>query len=291
MTDQAALCIGCTGALQLDLQRIGGYRHPDGRWIPGLLDDLLTAAVGAARIPQQGGQDDDDTRRTLDGRFEATTSTAGAPGNPAAMDAWHACTNALTTWVRCLLDHLPPPCPHGSCAAGHRPPCAARATWTDPAANPARWLEARTATIRRRDWAPDMLHDLDRHLAHAEALVDLPDAITVPCPWCQRRVPVDPDAEVITCRCGCWGVLDWWIEQVAPPLPEEPMTLAEIPDWLRTRGYEVAHKQLRNWADRGQLPHRTDRGAKDARLYDAKTVLEAAERSGVRRVVPTSLTL
>jgi hypothetical protein len=289
--DHGHLCTGCTGALTLDLQRIGGYRHPDGRWIPGLLADLLTAATGAARIPTQGDRDDDDTRRTLDARYPATCSTAGAAGNTAALALHHEIRTDLTGWVRILLDHVPGPCPHGSCAAGVRPTCPARHHAVDPNAEPARWLELRAAAIRRHDWAPAMLADLDRHITRAETLVDLPDAITVPCPWCQRRVPIDPTADMIECLCKHWGTVNWWIEQVAPPLPVLPLTLAEVVPWLRTRGYDVTPKQIEHWADRGQLPAVERGGQGIPRRFAARTVLEVAEQSGARRVIPTSISL
>lgn len=275
LTDQAHLCTGCTGALTLDLQRIGGYRHTDGRWIPGLLTDLLTTATHGAVIPSQGGSaDDDTTRRTLDSRWPATTAAIREPANTAALALHHEITTDLIGWVRILL---------GETVVPNRNPYA----WT----RPARWLEHRTTTIRRHDWAPAMLTDLDRHITRTERLIDLPDALTVPCPWCTRRVPIDPDADIIECQCGCWGVLDWWIDQVAPPLPTQPMTLAELVPWLRTRGYEVTPKQVENWADRGRLPSVGGGGQGSTRLFAARTVLEVAEQSGTRRVIPTSLTL
>lgn len=274
VTDQAAICWSCTGALQLDLQKIGGYRHPDGRWIPGLLADLLTAGTGTARIPQQGGPDDDDsTRRTLDSRYPATTSAAGSPGNPAAMALHHEIRTDLIGWVRCLLsDELTSP--------------------LGVNANPSQWLEQRTHLIRRHDWAPAMLADCDRHLNHAERLVDLPAALTVPCPWCTQRVAIDPEGPpVIECRCGKYGTVDWWVDQVAPPLPSEPLTLAQIPGWLRTRGYDVTAKQVEHWADRGQLPYLAGTGGQGrAREFAARTILETAEKSAARRIIPTSMT-
>jgi endogenous inhibitor of DNA gyrase (YacG/DUF329 family) len=292
VTDQAHICHGCTGALTLDLQKIGGYRHTDGRWIPGLLTDLLTAATGAARIPTQGDRDDDDTRRTLDSRYPATCSTAGASGNTAALALHHEIWADITGWVRILLDDAGAPCSHGSCALGARPVCRLQHLADEATIDPCRWLEQHAATIRRQEWAPAMLADLDRHLARAETLVDLPDALTVPCPWCQRRVPIDPDADIIECLCKQWGTVDWWVEQVAPPMPGLPLTLAELVPWLRTRGYDVTPQQLRTWADRGTLPAiPATAGHGITRQFDARTALEAAEQSGTRRVVPTSLTL
>jgi len=272
--DHAYICTGCTGALTLDLQRIGGYRHPDGRWIVGALTDLIVTATHGAVISGQGGRGDGDPDDHL---WPATTAAVREPANTVALALHHEISADLAGWCRVLLGE-------SGISSG---------TEADRAkANPAWWLERHVDSIRRREWAPAMLADLDRHLARAARLVDLPPALTVPCPTCSQRVDIDPArGDVIECRCGALGVLAWWIEQVAPALPAEPMTLAELPAWLRTRGYEVTPKQLRNWADRGQLPHLADRGAKTARLYHAKTALEAAEQSGARRVVPTSLTL
>lgn len=288
VTDQAWICTGCTGALTLDLQKIGGYRH-DGRWVLGLLADLLTAATHGAVIPGQAGGDDD-WGRTLDARYPATTASVREPANTAALRLHHEIWADITRWVRVLLDETGIGCRHGSCARGARPACMSRHLDDQAAANPCRWLEQHTPSIRRREWAPAMLATLDRHINRAEALIDLPAALTIPCPWCTQRVPIDQTADIIECRCGAWGVLAWWIEQVAPPLPSEPMTLAELVPWLRTRGYEVTPIQVRTWADRGALPCiGSERGHGITRTFAARTVLEVAEQSGVRRVIPTTM--
>lgn len=264
--DVGTLCTGCTGALQLDLQRIGGYRHPDGRWIVGVLSDLLVTACRRDVIPGRGSGDDEDARRTLDHRYPATASETASPANLAALGRYRALTDTLTSRARDLTGTT-------SLPAG---------------ADPCRWLERRTDTIRLRDWAPAMLADLDTHLAHAYRLVDLPPALTIPCPTCRRRVDIDPQALRTECRCGEWGTVEWWVEQVAPPLPVDPLTLAELPAWLATRGYEVTHAQLRTWTDRGQLPCVTG-GRGTARLYAARTVLEVVEASDVRRIIPATV--
>lgn len=285
--DHAYICTGCTGALTLDLQRIGGYRHPDGRWIVGALTDLTVAATHGAVIPGQGGRGGEDPDDHL---WPATTAAVREPANTAALALHHEITADLTGWCRILLDETGAPCTHGSCAAAARPACRLQHLADQAAANPCWWLERHVDSIRRREWAPAMLADLDRHLTRAERLVDLPPALTVPCPTCEQRVDIDPARDVITCRCGAWGVLAWWIDQVAPPLPAEPMTLAELPAWLRTRGYEVSAKQVEHWADRGRLPSIAAGRQGVARRFAARTVLEVAEQSGARRVVPTSLT-
>lgn len=286
VTDHAYICRGCTGALTLDLQRIGGYRHPDGRWIVGALTDLIVAATHGAVIPGQGGGTGDDA---ADVHWPATTSAVREPANMAALQLHHEITADLTGWVRVLLDGSGIPCSHWTCTQGVRPVCRLQYLADRAYAIPAWWLERHVDSIRRREWAPAMLADLDRHVARAVRLVDLPPSLTVPCPWCAQRVAVDPDAVFARCRCGQWGTVDWWVEQVAPPLPAEPMTLAELPAWLRTRGYEVTPKQVEHWADRGQLPHLAGGGQGRARLFAAVTVLEVAEQSRARRVVPASV--
>jgi hypothetical protein len=59
--------------------------------------------------------------------------------------------------------------------------------------------------------------------------------------------------QVFTCPdCGSWGVLDWWREHEG--FNEEPMSLVDLVPWLaRWHRVKVTEKQLRNWADRGDI--------------------------------------
>jgi hypothetical protein len=59
--------------------------------------------------------------------------------------------------------------------------------------------------------------------------------------------------QVFTCpECGSWGVLDWWREHEG--FNEEPMSLVDLVPWLaRWHRVKVTEKQLRNWADRGDI--------------------------------------
>jgi hypothetical protein len=269
------ICTGCTGALQLDLQKLGGYRHPDGRWIPGLLADLLTTATHGAVIPSQSGGSDDEWGHTLDHRYPVVISEARTPANSAALDLHDEIRTDLIGWCTDLL-----------ATEVHSSLLAARANH-----QPCSYLEHRITSIRLRVWAPAMQADLARHVTAAQNLIDLPPALTVPCPTCSARVEIDQTKTIIECRCKQWGTLEWWIEQVAPPLPE-PMTLREIPDWLRTRGYETTYEQLRTWSDRGLLRCTPDSGGQGReRRFAARVVLEAVEADPkVKRVIPSVMT-
>jgi hypothetical protein len=270
------ICHGCTGALQHDLRKLGGYTHPDGRTIPGLLDDLLVTATRAGRIPTQGGAGAD----TPD------------PGRGDALALWHTITNAITGWTRTLLDQLGVPCDHDTCLTGARPACHRWDEHQHATTDPVGWLTYRAHTIRRLEWADTMLTDLDQYVADAEKLIDRPaGAFRIPCPTCQRRVPIDPDDDLIYCRCGEYGTVTWWVERVAPPMPDT-LTLVQIPPWLAGRGYVVTYEQVRHWADRGRMTAIVDalhRG--DSRLYRPSAVLAIAEAEPkIRRVIPASVT-
>jgi hypothetical protein len=151
---------------------------------------------------------------------------------------------------------------------------------------------------------------IDRHLAwllaseHADQLVnDVAGAWrwawslagggrNVPTLLCECGVrvpmPLSEDAgeretqEFVCPGCGSWGVLAWWADRLAAS--PGPMRLSDLVTWLaHWHGIVVTEKQLRNWADRGDITPAEGGGQHGiTRRFDPVAVaLIAAARVGV----------
>jgi hypothetical protein len=84
--------------------------------------------------------------------------------------------------------------------------------------------------------------------------------------------------QVFTCpACGEWGVLDWW--RAREGFNEKPMPLVDLVPWLAEHHrVTVTEKQLRNWADRGDITPTAGGGAPGVtRLFDPVAVAMVAD--------------
>lgn len=126
-----------------------------------------------------------------------------------------------------------------------------------------------------------------QRLARSKANPSRDDRQRIVCS-CGAWVTLDAE-ETMTCRtCGAWGVLSWWVEQVAPAVTDEPMTAQGILDWLLVRHGigVVTHDDLRQWAVRH--PDRVIRRGKNPRgeqTYEPSAgVVALAEKKRDRRI-------
>jgi hypothetical protein len=175
----------------------------------------------------------------------------------------------------------------------HRPKLLADDRWGP---EPELDLARRGHTERGRIFAEDILDVAHRArgLAYPRRVV-----LRILCS-CGARVAVDTDPErYYTCPgCGEYGTLAWWQRREAPPMTNEPMPLAELPEWLlRHHRLAVTLEQLRGWA-RGERATITAVEQPDGapnvqgrrRLYDPIAVLavvrereQRRKRAGARR--------
>jgi hypothetical protein len=99
---------------------------------------------------------------------------------------------------------------------------------------------------------------------------------------CGERVPVD-DTEIMRCRgCGESGVLSWWVAREAPT-DSPPLRLSALPEYLLGKGVIATARQVRDWADDGDITPTEGGGAGRRRLYDPAAVLIVARRKEATR--------
>lgn len=238
-------CQACVDRLFDDLRLILGWTTHDGRRIPGLLVDLLVTGTNQDVMPKMGADIPMQTQRE-----PLAVSATPSPGRLDAL-ALHA---RLQRETRYVLDGI---------------------------------REFGRGRLAQHPGIEHMIRTLSEEnglVIQAERLVDRPDgAFRIPCPTCARRVPIDPTQDIIRCRCGEWGTLDWWKAHVAPEIPDaETINARDGVLWLLVRhGINLGpsgESRIRQWAVR--YPSRLRRQGKDQQgrtLYSPGQLLDLAK--------------
>lgn len=259
--DGAFICTPCTKALEIALGNISAY------WT-----DIDTVKGRHTRYGDPNGGQSFEKPLLMDARFaglewvhiidEATGNTTPQPRIPAGTALVDAVKNAIGTWTRTVMEARPaisgpthPACLHLSCST------ARRSKWpTDTVTGCCRYLLGHVDWIRTREYAPDLLDELDHLEEQLKHLIDRPPDkwFAGPCDGCERDLYAKQGAALVTCR-ECDRDYDvavrrtWLLEQAHDKL----FTAAELARAVSWLGSEpLTGERVRKWAQRGRIVHR-----------------------------------
>lgn len=126
--------------------------------------------------------------------------------------------------------------------------------------------------------ADQLVHDVTTVAGDARRhLTPRQHRLTIGCP-CGARVPLDPDADTITCPgCGEWGDLTWWRKRLGAHTDDQ-VPLTDLPGILLLQGINISLVTLRNWRARKIVAPLQDddgdmRNERGHLLYDVTTTI------------------
>lgn len=286
--DGAFICSSCTRALEIALGNISSY------WA-----DLDTVKARQTRYGDTGGGRGGDKPIPIDVRFGALewVEKLDAEGRIVGMEPWipvgtalqDAVKNTISTWTRIVMDEKPllhgpvhPACLHVGCSTLRR------SRWpADTVGSCCRYLLGHADWMRTKDWAPDILDEMDDLEAQLRRMIDRPaDKLFVGyCTECDLPLNAKPGAPQVTCR-GCEKVFSveasrdamWIAAQDALGTASE---IARAISWLGNQ--PVTAERIRKWVERDRLERKgwlTVRGRDlpTYRIGDVAALVEAATR-------------
>lgn len=288
----AVICTRCAAEQRTDPQLLceqcGTELHTNLRSVRDVLGMLRDTAARLDRIDKRTGNDDD-IRRTLDGRFPLTSAATPSPVGLGAADAAAALRRAVVHWAGRMVDVVVPPrlplCGHQACddpwilgptcpawnAAIEREQARARARagLDDPAA----WLADRWQLIRRQPWAAQCADDIANAMRRAYTFVDAPPetwfagicdtphedpnhpGTTYACGWELR-----PRLTEATTRCpGCGTTHDVHTQRarLIARMADTLITATDAARALSTPDRPITGDMIRGWKHRGHLEQAT----------------------------------
>jgi len=185
LADNAAICAGCTKALEIALGNISAY------WA-----DLDTVKGRQTRYGGTGGRSGAEKPLPVDLRFLG-------PWEDGSM-LQEACKNTIGTWARVAMEARPmlagpthTACLHVSCSIGRR------SRWpADTVASCCLYLLGHADWIRTQHWAPEILDELDDLEAQLRRMVDRPadSWYAGPCTGCAKVMYVRVGAPEAACK-------------------------------------------------------------------------------------------
>lgn len=241
----SSACKSCVKMLMDDVKKLVGWRTEDGRQVHGLIDDLLITGARLDVMPPTGGTQTKQESNEED-NLPVTTSQGAAPARLDALNLRSQILSALVHLTK-MVNQV------GESGLGYHED-----------------IEYMVRLVSGE-------HGL---MVRAQEIVDRPQgAFRLPCPECERRVPIEVDAVIITCLCGVGGGITWWMSQLAPELPEQPtITARDFVAWLARRyGVEITEQAIWQWAVR--YPAKLERRGRDEHgrtLYDSEQLKELA---------------
>jgi len=271
----AAICTDCTKALEIALGNISAY------WA-----DLDNVKGRNTRYGDRNGGASFEKPLLMDARFaalewvtiidEATEQVSWTPRVPAGTALTDAVKSTIATWTRTVMDERPvlygpvhATCLHLSCSQ------ARRSKWpTDTVTGCCRYLLGHADWIRGKEWAPDMLDELDHLEQRLSNLVDRPADkwYAGPCDGCERDLYAKAGAPSVTCE-DCDRPYDVtarreWLLREAHDRYATASELARAVSWLGTE--PLTAERVRKWAERGRI---TARGSVTIRGRELPTYL------------------
>lgn len=285
--DGAFICSSCTRALEIALGNISSY------WA-----DLDTVKARQTRYGGAGGGRGGDKPIPIDVRFGALewVEKLDAEGRIVAMEPWipvgtalqDAVKNTISTWTRIVMEEKPllhgpvhPACLHVGCSTLRR------SRWpADTVGSCCRYLLGHADWMRTKDWAPDILDEMDDLEAQLRRMVDRPaDKLFVGyCTECDLALHARIGAPQAKCR-GCEKVYGveasrdgMWVEA-----QDKLGTAAEISRAISWLGQtSITADRIYKWVERKRLTQRghvTYRGREVPiyRIGDVAALVQASE--------------
>jgi hypothetical protein len=238
--DGAFICPSCCKALQIALGNISTY------WA-----DLDTVKARLTRYGGSGGGRGGEKPLPVDARFLGWEADGSRLQD--------AAKNTIATWTRVVLDErhiLAGPthdaCLHVSCSITRRsrPP-------RDDVVSCCRYLLGHADWIRTKDWAPEILDELDDLEAQLRRMVDRPADkwFAGPCDGCERDLYAKVGAKTVDCA-DCDRSYDIEARRAALLAEAEDYLanateLARAVSWLGSEPLTAA--RIWKWAERGRI--------------------------------------
>jgi len=267
--DGSFICPSCSKAMEITLANISAY------WA-----DLDTVKGRQTRYGGSGGGRGGEKPLPVDLRF------LGAYEDGTRLQ--DACKNTIGTWTRLVLEErsvLAGPthdaCLHVTCSSYRRsrPP-------RDDVVSCCRYLLGHADWIRTKDWAPEILDELDNLEAQLRRMVDRPaDKLFAGyCTECNEALHAKIGAPQVTCK-GCERTFSveatrdaMWVEA-----QDQLGTAAEISRAISWLGQvPLTADRIYKWVERNRLPQRghiTYRGREVPiyRIGDVAALVEASD--------------
>jgi len=238
--NDAYICSSCCTAMEIALGNISAY------WA-----DLDTVKGRQTRYGGSGGGRGGEKPLPVDLRFLGVWEDGSM--------LQEATKNTIGTWARVVLEErsvLAGPahvaCLHVSCSIARRsrPP-------RDDVASCCRYLLGHADWIRTKDWAPEILDELDALEAQLRRIVDRPADkwFAGPCDGCDRDLYAKVGAKSVDCK-ECDRVYDIAIRRAALLAEAEDYLanateLARAVSWLGSEPLTAA--RVWKWAERGRI--------------------------------------
>jgi hypothetical protein len=244
--------------------------------------DLDTVKGRQTRYGGSGGGRGGDKPLPVDLRFLGATEDGSL--------LQEACKNTIATWTRIVMEEKPAlagpvhaSCLHVTCSQMRRSRYP-----RDEVGSCCLYLLGHADWIRTKDWAPEILDELDNLEAQLRRFVDRPRDrwYAGPCADCGKALYAKAGATYVTCEaCGIsYHVEDRRADMLnrAYDLCATASEIARAISWL---GHEVINaERIRKWVERGRLERKgwlTVRGRElpTYRIGDVAALVEAASRT------------
>lgn len=252
------ICNPCSKALEIALGNVAAY------WA-----DLDTVKGRQTRYRAPSGARPNETPPVIDARFaalewvtiidEASQWVTFEPRIPAGTALVDAVRNTVATWTRLVMDGRPvihgpmhAACLHTSCSTIRRSRLPA-----DNVSACCVYLLGHVDWIRGKDWAPQILDELDHLELQLQRIVDRPADrwYAGPCDGCERDLYAKVGAKMVDCD-DCDRVYDIAVRRAALLVEAEDRLvnateLARAVSWLGTE--PLNPMKVRVWAHRGRI--------------------------------------